>query len=122
MLQMKKENVKVFEQITNAIFWGNKNDFDSRREYKRRTVVWPAVIYVNNFEFKCNLYDVSVGGARLKLALPLSEGTHLQIKIKSYGLIDAVVVRQNNQFIGLKFSNDSEYINTSFDKYVKKLI
>ncbi|MDG1995161.1 MAG: hypothetical protein P8J14_01595 [Emcibacteraceae bacterium] len=33
----------------------------SLRSFKRRTVVWPAVLLVNEFEFKCMLYDISLG-------------------------------------------------------------
>ena len=53
----------------------------SLRSFKRRTVVWPAVLIVNEFEFKCMLYDISLGGVRLKLDLPLATGAKVNIKI-----------------------------------------
>ena len=73
------------------------------RANKRRTVVWPATLYVGEFEFRSMLYDISLGGLRLKLALPLACGTETSVKIKNQVTLNTRVVWCVGEFIGLKF-------------------
>ena len=78
--KMARKNKKAKE--TKAANANNvKDGLVSLRSFKRRTVVWPAVLIVNEFEFKCMLYDISLGGVRLKLDLPLATGAKVNIKI-----------------------------------------
>lgn len=92
------------------------------RSHKRRTVVWPAVMIVNEFEFKCTLYDISLGGVRLKLDLPLATGAKVQIKIKDFEFTDALVSWHADDFVGLKFVEDVQFIEDLFGDYSKSLI
>lgn len=92
------------------------------RSYKRRTVVWPAVLIVNEFEFKCTLYDVSLGGVRLKLDLPLATGAKVKIKIKDFEFTDALVSWHAEAFVGLRFIEDVETIEAMFGGYVHNLL
>jgi len=91
------------------------------RNYKRLTVVWPAVLSVNEFEFKCTLYDVSLGGVRLKLDLPLATGARVKIKIKNLEFTDALVSWHEEAFVGLKFVEDIEHIKTLLGEYAQSL-
>ena len=92
------------------------------RSHKRRTVVWPAVLIVNEFEFKCTLYDVSLGGVRLKLDLPLATGSKVRIKIKDFEFTDALVSWHAEAFVGLRFIEDAETIKAMFGDYVHNLL
>ena len=104
----------------------NKNNIrdglESLRSYKRRTVVWPAVLVVNEFEFKCMLYDISLGGVRLKLDLPLATGARVSIKIKDFEYTDALVSWHADAFVGLKFVEDKEVISNLLGEYSEKLM
>lgn len=94
----------------------------SLRAYKRRTVVWPATMIVNEFEFKCMLYDISLGGVRLKLDLPLAAGATVSIKIKDFEFVEALVSWHAEGFVGLKFINDVDYIAEVFGDYANSLM
>ena len=104
----------------------NKNDIrvgqEAPRSNKRRTVVWPAVLIVNEFEFKCTLYDISLGGVRIKLDLPLATAAKVKIKIKDFDFTDALVSWQANGFIGLTFTEDKEHIKMLFGEYVQSFV
>lgn len=94
----------------------------SMRTFKRRTVVWPAILVVNEFEFKCMLYDISLGGVRLKLDLPLATGTLVHIKIKNFDYTDALVAWHADAFVGLEFVEGQEYMKEFFGDYAQKLL
>ena len=103
----------------------NKNNLrqglESLRSHKRRTVVWPAVMVVNGYEFQCTLYDVSLGGLRLKLDLPLATGTLIQIKIKDLDFINALVSWHAEEFVGLKFTDSPEKVKLYLGDYSHNL-
>ncbi len=94
----------------------------SLRSHKRRTVVWPAKLIVNEFEFKCMLYDISLGGVRLKLDLPLATGTVVKIKIKDFDFTDALVSWHADAFVGLRFVEDPERVKVFLGDYAVNLI
>ena len=58
------------------------------RKHKRRTVVMPATLYVGAYEFRSMLYDISLGGVRMKLDLPLARGAEVKIRIKDKSKLD----------------------------------
>lgn len=99
-----------------------RDDLQVLRSYKRRTVVWPAVLIVNEFEFKCTLYDISLGGVRLKLDLPLATGAKVKIKIKNFEFTEALVSWHANDFVGLRFVEDSEHIKGLLGEYSQSLV
>ncbi|PCI43243.1 MAG: hypothetical protein COB49_12545 [Alphaproteobacteria bacterium] len=80
------------------------------RAHKRRTVVWPAVLYVGEFEFRSTLYDISLGGLRLKLPLPLISGTESSVKIRNQITLNTRVVWCAGEFMGLKFSDPIDVV------------
>lgn len=119
MKMAKKNNIKILHDDAgkNVV----RSGLEQMRTYKRRTVVWPAVLYVNEFEFKCMLYDISFGGVRLKLDLPLATGTHVQIKIKDLDGADALVSWHADEFVGLKFTGSPEDIEHLLGDYAQNL-
>jgi len=104
----------------------NKNDVRSSlevlRSHKRRTVVWPAALIVNEFEFKSTLYDISLGGVRIKLDLPLATAAKVKIKIKDFEYTDALVSWQADGFIGLKFIEDKEQFKILLGEFVHSFV
>lgn len=83
------------------------------RSSKRRTVVWPATFYVGEFEFRATMYDISLGGIRLKLPLPLANGTEASVRIKNQVKLEGRVVWYAGEFIGLKFIDSAEDVRKS---------
>ena len=113
-------------KITKKKTAANKNNMReelvSLRSNKRRTVVWPAKLIVNEFEFKCMLYDISLGGVRLKLDLPLAAGTAVKIQIKDFDFTDALVSWHADAFVGLRFTDDPDQIKVLLGDYAVNLI
>jgi len=90
-----------------------KRGLESMRTTKRRTVVWPATLYVADFEFRATLYDISLGGVRLKLSLPLARSAETSVKIKNKVTLNTRVVWCAGEFMGLKFCDPLEVIRKS---------
>lgn len=80
------------------------------RANKRRTVVWPATLHVGKFEFRSTLYDISLGGIRLKLPLPLARGTESSVIIKNQITLNTRVVWCAGEFMGLKFCDPIDVV------------
>ncbi len=80
------------------------------RANKRRTVVWPATLYVGEYEFRSMLYDISLGGLRLKMSLPLACGTETSVKIKNQITLNTRVVWCAGEFMGLKFCDPVDVV------------
>lgn len=96
---------KDAEKISNI-----RQGLQCMRANKRRTVVWPATLYVGDFEFRSTLYDISLGGIRLKLALPLASGTESSVKIKNQITLNTRVVWCAGEFMGLKFCDSIDVV------------
>jgi len=92
-----------------------KEGLQYMRSTKRRTVVWPATLYVGEYEFRATLYDISKGGFRLKLPLPLARGTEATIKVKNKVTLHTRVVWCAGEFMGLKFSDSLDDVRKALD-------
>lgn len=117
MATKKKARVQVKDINKNSI----RDGLEMLRSYKRRTVVWPAVLIVNEYEFKCTLYDISLGGVRLKLDLPLATSAKVKIQIKDFDYTDALVSWHAEGFVGLRFTEDTDYIRNLLGEYSETL-
>lgn len=102
--------------------YDNEGEFETMRVHKRVTVIWPAAISIKEHQIKCIIYNLSLGGARLKLSMPLAVGAPLNIKIKDFDTLDAVVIYRSKGYIGLGFSEDPEHIKSVFGYYAHKLV
>lgn len=118
MASKKKSQVKVKEISQNSI----RDGLEMLRSHKRRTVVWPAVLIVNEFEFKCTLYDISLGGVRIRLDLPLATSAKVKIKIKDFEYVDALVSWHAEGFVGLRFTEDTDFIKSLLGEYGESLV
>ena len=87
-----------------------KEGLSYMRAHKRRTVVWPATFYVANFEFSSTLYVISLSGIRIKLPLPLANGTEASVKIRNKVHLKARVVWHAGEFLGLQFIDDADEV------------
>jgi hypothetical protein len=117
MSSKKQSQLEVREINKNSI----RDGLEILRSHKRRTVVWPAVLIVNEYEFKCTLYDISLGGVRLKFDLPLATGAKVKIQIKNFDYTDALVSWHAEGFFGLRFTEDTDYIRAMLGEYGETL-
>jgi len=90
-----------------------KNILESMRKNNRRTVVMPATLDVGSFNFDCTAYDVSLGGIRLKVDLPIEKGTNVYVQLKSRLKRTAEVVWSGDGFVGLIFRDNPDAVRAS---------
>ena len=90
-------------------------NYDDLRDKKRRAVLWSAILHVGNHKFDCQVRNFSMGGIKLKLALPFKEGTTVGLEIPMRDItLRATIVWQNDGLIGLRFLDDEELLQGVF--------
>lgn len=88
----------------------------NKRSYNRRSVLWPALMHVNNHEFTCQIWNLSLGGARVRVNLPFKEGTEVILSLpnRSDTDIKARVAWQEGESLGLIFLTPDSDIKRIF--------
>jgi len=87
----------------------------SARTLRRRVVLWPAHVIVNNHKFPCQIRNLSLGGAKIKLDLPLKDGAKLNLEVPSKGIsFRCEVVWQAEDTIGLIFLESKRQVRETF--------
>ncbi len=83
---------------------------NSMRKHNRRTVVQPVTLGVGSFVFDCTAYDVSLGGIRLKVDIPIERGAGVYVQLKSKLKQTAKVIWSADGFMGLRFMDNPEKV------------
>lgn len=84
------------------------------RAHRRRSVLWPAKIEVGRHNFSCQVWNMSLGGARVRLDVPIKEGAGVTLVIAGRGDIPAVVRWSDNNAAGLEFIMPAEEVRLLF--------
>lgn len=84
------------------------------RGHRRRSVLWPAKLKVGRHDFKCQIWNMSLGGARVRLDLPIKEGASVMLVIAGRGEIPAKVRWFRNDTAGLSFAISADEIRLLF--------
>ena len=82
------------------------------RQHNRRTVILPARLDVGSYNFDCTAYDLSLGGIRLKVDLPLDEGANVCVQVKNKLKRAAKVIWSADGFVGLRFDDSPEVVRS----------
>jgi|GEM_PF-534064 len=90
------------------------DDADSRR-FKRRSVLWPAKIRVGKHELSCQIWNLSLGGARVRVDLPLQDGVEIELILTGRGEIPATVAWAKGELLGVAFNVGPEVIKRMFE-------
>jgi len=83
---------------------------NSMRKHNRRTVVQPVTLGVGSFTFDCTAYDVSLGGIRLKVDIPIERGAGVYVQLKNKLKQTAKVIWSADGFLGLRFMDNPEKV------------
>ena len=108
--QTNSENASDSKQSP-AEFVGGSAD---ARGYRRRSVLWPAKLIVGRHDFRCQIWNMSLGGARVRLDLPIKEGAGVRLIIAGRGDIPATVRWFRNDTAGLSFNIPAEEVRLLF--------
>lgn len=94
---------------------GEAIEEDDRRTSQRRSVLWYAILHVGEHKFDCQIRNFSMGGLKLKLNLPLKEGTVVKVEIPMRDIImNAEISWQADNLLGIHFLEDKELIQGVF--------
>ena len=94
---------------------------DTRRDYVRRTILWPAKLQVNDHTFDCQVWNVSLRGASVRIGLPLADGADVTLKIDRFGAFPGVIAWHERGNIGIDFIQGPATIEEAFGDYAIKL-
>ncbi|GAK34250.1 MULTISPECIES: PilZ domain-containing protein [Iodidimonas] len=75
-----------------------------RRTHPRRSVIWMGTLKVGDFSFSCRVLDLSLAGARIKLALPLKRNAAVTLSITRCGDLPAEISWHKDDRLGLNFT------------------
>ncbi len=107
----KTEANPEHEQHEEPEFVGGSAD---ARAHRRRSVLWPASLKVRRHNFGCQIWNMSLGGARVRLDMPIKEGSSVTLTIAGRGAIPAVVRWSEDNAAGLEFKIPSEEVRLLF--------
>jgi len=83
---------------------------NSMRKHNRRTVIQPVTLGVGSFDFNCTAYDISLGGIRLKVDIPIESGASVYIQLRNKLKQTAKVIWSADGFLGLSFLENPERV------------
>lgn len=89
-----------------------KSVLSSMRKHNRRTVVQSATLAIGSYNIDCTAYDISLGGIRLKVDLPVAGGTNVYVQLKNRLKQTAKVIWSADGFMGLNFLEPPERVRT----------
>jgi hypothetical protein len=92
-----------------------EDNASNRRVFRRRSVLWPAKINVGNHEFSCQVWNLSLGGARVRVDVPLRVGAEVTLSVMSRSAIPAVIAWTEEEALGLDFHADVEEVRALFE-------
>lgn len=80
-----------------------KKSESERRNLGRRRLLWPGRMKYGGYSFDCRIFDLSLGGAKVELDLPLKRGTLVTLQIPDVGLMVAKVAWSRDGKMALAF-------------------
>jgi hypothetical protein len=83
---------------------------DDRRTHKRKRVLWVGAVETDAGRFECIALDLSLGGAKLRIAERFAPLQQVRLVLQRFGTLDAEVVWQTKELIGVRFTNDPQAI------------
>jgi len=84
------------------------------RYFRRRSVLWPAKILIGKHELACQVWNLSLGGARVRIDLPIQEGTKVTLSVAGRGEMAASVAWSVDGSLGLDFLVSPEVVKRMF--------
>lgn len=84
------------------------------RIHRRRSVLWPARLIVGSHEFRCQVWNMSVGGARIKIDVPLKAGTEVLLKVMGRADLPATIQWCEGEAAGLSFRISADEVRLLF--------
>lgn len=92
-----------------------------RRTLSRRRLLWLGRLKYGEFAFDCRVFDLSLGGSKVELDLPLKRGTLVTLQIPDVGIMVANVAWARDGKMALAFSEGTAAIRKKLAAKAAKL-
>ena len=89
-----------------------------RRSYERKNVQWSARRVLPEGALPCSVYDLSLGGARVRLVAQLQKGQKVRLDIEKLASLSAEVVWLGIGMIGIRFIDDPAFISRTLAPFM----
>jgi len=96
---MNEEQAKTM----GSVVWGGQVE---RREHDRHKALWWAEIELATGRLSCSVFDLSPGGAKLRVGRPIAEKERLTLSIPPYGQFSGEVAWSRDAQIGIQFASE----------------
>ncbi len=97
------------------------NKPEDKRAHPRRAVLWSGKLQFGKYGFDCQIWNVSLLGAKVKVGLPLKAGSEVELLMDKFGSLAGEVVWQNDGTLGLIFEEPPEKVMLAFGSSVIRL-
>lgn len=87
-------------------------EYSDQRKYKRKPVLYSARLETLNGTYDCIALDLSLGGAKLRLSTAMQMKQPVALVLDRFGVLQAEIVWQRPGLVGLRFTNDPDYIGS----------
>jgi len=94
---------------------------DDGRHDPRRAVLWTGKVEFGDYVFECQIWNISLGGAKIRVGLPLLPGSQVTLLLDRFGTFRGKVVWQDDRSLGLHFDADPAIIRRMFGDSVISL-
>lgn len=71
-------------------------------------IVCSAKLAAGGHSRDCGVFDIPVGGAKLRFQTPQAPDAELSLTIEPHGTLPVRVARQDGQYLGMAFVGDSD--------------
>jgi PilZ domain len=79
---------------------------DERREHGRHKALWWAEIEMATGRFTCSVFDLSTGGAKLRVPRSIPEKEQLMLVIPPFGQFAGEVIWSDDAQAGIQFARE----------------
>ena len=80
------------------------------RAHERERVLWDVMLNQNGRIWKCNAFDISTGGIKIRIAEPLAINTRVVVAIDRAGNFPGEVRWQDKGLAGIAFLEDAAVV------------
>jgi hypothetical protein len=88
----------------------NGSDGPSRRRERRKPVIWAARLETEDGTVDCAAFDISVGGAKLRLEEPVALHRPVRLVLDRFGALRAEAIWRRGGTLGLRFGESPETV------------
>jgi len=92
-----------------------------RRVNPRRAILWPGTLQVGSHEFKCQIWNMSLGGAKVRTDIPLRSGADAKLLLKDETELTGDIVWSGDKSVGVEFHLPAVEVRDRLGKSVATL-